>query len=227
MDLLLRFHGGFGVDSGPDSYGQETIITVPQDVAEKSGRFETDFVVNVKVPLGSMNRFLHPTCDENGNPLGDCHFDGTCDEDGNLIVDWLFVGNPLRGWYFDVDSALAEWAEANYPLNWELGVASDLTDYELAEADHLDELYDARLDELYYAHLADLFEEDQLVENQLAEATWAYPTNSELYEDDHLADMHEEVRLDALDEEASRIAEWSEEIRLANWCKEGYPLRWD
>jgi len=148
MDLLLRFQGGFGVDSGPDSYCQDTIITVPQDVAEKSGRFETDFVVNVKVPLGSMNRFLHPTCDE--------------------------AENFLRDWYFDVASALAEWAEANYPLNWELGVASDLTDSELAEADHLDELYDARLDELYYAHLADLFEEDQLVENQLAEANeWA------------------------------------------------------
>jgi len=249
MSLLLRFQGGFGVDS----YSQDTIITVPQDVAEKSGRFENDFVVNVKVPLGSMNRFLHLTCDE--------------------------AGNFLRDWYFDVASALAEWAEANYPLNWELavtncqfnyplnwelGLASDLTDvelaeqvrldelydarlaalaqaeqarlvelyeamrldalaeeahwsnsdaptdYELDEADRLDELYDARLDELYDAHLADLFEEDQLVENQLARAKWAYPTNSELYEDDHLADMHEEVRLDALDEEAY----WADELEL-------------
>jgi len=179
MDLLLRFQGGFGVESGPNSYCQDTIITVPQDVAEKSGRFETDFVVNVKVPLGSMNRFLHPTCDE--------------------------AENFLRDWYFDVASALAEWAEANYPLNWELavtncqfnyplnwelGLASDLTDVELAEQARLDELYDARLDELYYAYLADLFEEDQLVENQLAEAN-----------------------------------EWAEEARLAVWAEEGY--RWD
>jgi len=185
MSLLLRFQGVFGVDS----YSPDTIIMVPQDVAEKSGRFEEDY-------------------------------------------------------------------------------ASDLTDYELAEADHLDELYkEARLAELYDAHLADLFEEDQLVENQLARAKWAYPTNSELYEDDHLADMHEEVRLDALDEEAywadelelyeeahlaemqlelavkdhllemqlaeakwaeeTSAAEWAEEARLAACSSEGAPFSWN
>jgi len=277
MSLLLRFQGGFGVDL----YSQDTIITVPQDVAEKSGLFVADYVVNVKVPLGSLNGFLHVTCDETGNFLRDLYSDETYDG----------AKSPRGNWYLDVPAVLAKWAEAGFPLNWELGLASDLTDvelaeqarlvelyeamrldalaeeahwsnsdaptnYELDEADRLDELYDARLaalaeedelvemqladwearldelydarlDELYDAHLADLFEEDQLVENQLAEAKWAYPTNSELYEDDHLADMHEEVRLDALDEEASRIAEWAEEARLAACSSEGAPYSWN
>jgi len=204
MSLLLRFQGGFGVDS----YSQDTIITVPQDVAEKSGRFENDFVVNVKVPLGSMNRFLHLTCDE--------------------------AGNFLRDWYFDVASALAEWAEANYPLNWELavtncqfnyplnwelGLASDLTDVELAEQVRLDELYDARLAalaqaeqarlvELYEAMRLDALDEEAYwVENLVAEATWA-----------------EEARLAALELDATKR---EEEVRVDEWNSEFNPLRWD
>jgi len=213
MSLLLRFQGGFGVDS----YSQDTIITVPQDVAEKSGLFVADYVVNVKVPLGSLNGFLHVTCDETGNFLRDLYSDETYDG----------AKSPRGNWYLDVPAVLAEWANANYPLHWELGVASDLTDvelaeqallvelyeamrldalaeeahwsnsdaptdYELDEADHLDELYDARLDELYYAHLADLFEEDQLVENQLARAN-----------------------------------EWAEEARIAGCSTEGAPYSWN
>jgi len=231
MSLLLRFQGGFGVDS----YSQDTIITVPQDVAEKSGLFVADYVVNVKVPLGSMNRFLHVTCDETGNPLGDWYFDVPA-----VLAEWANANYPLN-WELAVTNC-----QLNYPLNWELGLASDLTDvelaeqvrldelyvarlaaleqaeqarlvelyeamrldalaeeahwsnsdaptdYELAEADHLDELYDARLDELYYAHLADLFEEDQLVENQLAEAN-----------------------------------EWAEEARIAGCSTEGAPYSWN
>jgi len=207
MSLLLRFQGGFGVDS----YSQDTIITVPQDVAEKSGRFETDFVVNVKVPLGSMNRFLHVTCDE--------------------------AGNFLRDWYFDVASALAEWAEANYPLNWELavtncqfnyplnwelGLASDLTDVELAEQVRLDELYDAHLAELELYEEARLAEmqlelavKDHLLEMQLAEAKWSDPDGYELAEAAYLAELAEKVRLDALAEEAY----WADEAN--------YPLHWE
>jgi len=119
MDLLLRFKGGFGVDSGPNPYCQDAIIMVSHDVAEKSGRFETDFVVNVTVPPGSMQRFLRPTCDETGNPLGDWYCNET-DKAENPRGDWYFDGSPLGAWYFDAASALAEWAEANYPLNWEL-----------------------------------------------------------------------------------------------------------
>jgi len=256
VDLLLRFKGGFGVDSGPNPYCQDAIIMVSQDVAEKSGRFETDFVVNVTVPPGSMQRFLRPTCDEAGNPLGDWYCNET-DKAENPRGDWYFDGSPLGAWYFDAASALAEWAEANYPLNWELGVtncqlnyplnwelgvASDLTDSELAEQARLDELYDARLAELELyeearlaemqladweeaVHLAELYEAS-LAELELAEANWEAPTNSELYEDDHLADMHEEVRLDALDEEAywveNQLAEatWAEDApfsKLADW----------
>jgi len=181
MDLLLRFQGGFGVESGPNSYCQDTIITVPQDVAEKSGLFVADFVVNVKVPLGSMNRFLHVTCDETGNPLGNWYFDAA-----SALAEWANANYPLN-WELAVTNC-----QLNYPLNWELGVASDLTDVELAEADHLDELYDARLDELYDAYLADLFEEDQLVENQLAEAN-----------------------------------EWAEEARIAGCSTEGAPYSWN
>jgi len=233
MSLLLRFQGGFGVDS----YFQDTIITVPQDVAEKSGRFETDFVVNVKVPLGSMNRFLHVTCDETGNPLGN--------------------------WYLDIPAVLAEWANANYPLNWELGVASDLTgselaeqarlvelyeamrldalaeeahwsnsdaptDYELAEADHLDELYkEARLAEL------ELDEEAPWVENMVAEATWAEDAPfskladwqvylAELNEKGRLAELHEADQLSW----ALEAVKWEEEVRLDEWNSEFNPLRW-
>jgi len=249
VDLLLRFQGGFGVDSGPDSYCQDTIITVPQDVAEKSGRFETDFVVNVKVPLGSMNRFLHVTCDE--------------------------AGNFLRDWYFDVASALAEWAEANYPLNWELavtncqlnyplnwelGLASDLTDVELAEQVRLDELYDARLAALAQAEQARLVElyEEMRLDALAEEAHWSNsdaPTDYELDEADHLDELYKEARLAELElaEEArlaemqlelavkdhllemqlaeakwaeeTSAAEWAEEARLADWAEEGY--RWD
>jgi len=216
--LLLRFQGGFGVDS----YSQDTIITVPQDVAEKSGRFENDFVVNVKVPLGSMNRFLHPTCDEDGNPLGNCHFDGTCEEDGNLLGVWHFDGDPLGGWYLDVPAVLAEWAEANYPLNWELavtncqlnyplnwelGLASDLTDVELAEQARLDELYDARLAEL------ELYEEARLAEMQL-----------ELAVKDHLLEMQ---LAEAKWAEETSAAEWAEEARLAACSSEGAPYSWN
>jgi len=168
MDLLLRFKGGFGVDSGLNPYCQDAIIMVSHDVAEKSGRFEKTFEINVTVPPGSMQRFLRPTCDKAENPRGDWYFDGS------PLGDWYFDGSSLGDWYFDAASALAEWANANYPLNWELGVASDLTDSELAEQARLADLYDAHLADLYDAHLADLFEEDQLVENQLAEANeWA------------------------------------------------------
>jgi len=167
MDLLLRFKGGFGVDSGLNPYCQDAIIMVSNDVAEKSGRFEKTFEINVTVPPGSMQRFLRPTCDKAENPRGDWYFDGS------PLGDWYFDGSSLGDWYFDAASALAEWANANYPLNWELGVASDLTDSELAEQARLADLYDAHLADLYDAHLADLFEEDQLVENQLAEDTWA------------------------------------------------------
>jgi len=172
MDLLLRFKGGFGVDSGPNPYCQDAIIMVSNDVAEKSGRFEKTFEINVTVPPGSMQRFLRPTCDEAGNPLGDWYCNKT-DKAENPRGDWYFDGSLLGAWYFDAASALAEWANANYPLNWEVGLASDLTDVELAEQARLVDLYDAHLAELYDAHLADLFEEDQLVENQLAEAKWA------------------------------------------------------
>jgi len=184
MDLLLRFKGGFGVDSGLNPYCQDAIIMVSNDVAEKSGRFEKTFEINVTVPPGSMQRFLRPTCDKAENPRG----------------DWYFDGSPLGDWYFDAASALAEWANANYPLNWELGVASDLTDSELDEQALLADLYDAHLADLYDAHLADLFEEDQLVENQLAEAKWAEETSA---------------------------AEWAEEARLAACSSEGAPFSWN
>jgi len=232
MDLLLRFQGGFGVESGPNSYSQDTIIMMPQDVAEKSGRFETDFVVNVTVPPGSMNRFLHPTCDEDGNPLGNCHFDGTCEEDGNLLGVWHFDGDPLGGWYLDVPAVLAEWAEANYPLNWELavtncqlnyplnwelGVASDLTDSELAEQARLDELYDARLAEL------ELYEEARLAEMQLAD--WEEAVHlADLY-DAHLADLFEKDQL--VENQLAEANEWAEEARIAGCSTEGAPYSWN
>jgi len=248
VDLLLRFKGGFGVDSGPNPYCQDAIIMVSQDVAEKSGRFETDFVVNVTVPPGSMQRFLRPTCDEAGNPLGDWYCNET-DKAENPRGDWYFDGSPLGAWYFDAASALAEWAEANYPLNWELGVtncqlnyplnwelgvASDLTDSELAEQARLDELYDARLAELELYEEARLAEmqlelavKDHLLEMQLAEAKWSDPDGYELAEAAYLAELAEKVRLDALDEEAHVVdSALHEASRMTEWKEEIRLANW-
>jgi len=201
MSLLLRFQGGFGVDS----YSPDTIIRVPQDVAEKSGRFETDYyMVNVKVPLGSLNRFLHVTCDETGNFLRDLYSDETYDG----------AKSPLGNWYLDVPAVLAKWAEAGFPLNWELGLASDLTDSELAEQARLDELYDARL--------AALAEEDELVEMQLAD--WEEAVHlAELYE----ASLAELELAEAKWAEETSAAEWAEEARIAGCSIEGAPYSWN
>jgi len=228
MSLLLRFQGVFGVDS----YSPDTIIMVPQDVAEKSGRFEEDYASDLTDyelaeadhldELYKEARLAELELDEEApwveNQLAEAKWS---DPDGYELAEAAYLAELAEKVRLDALAEEAYWADGanyplNYPLNWEL--------YE-----------EARLAKLYDARVAALAEEDQLVEMQLAD--WEAPTNSELYEDDHLADMHEEVRLDALDEEAhvvdsalheaSRMTEWKEEIRLANWCKEGYPLRWD
>jgi len=229
MSLLLRFQGGFGVDS----YSQDTIITVPQDVAEKSGLFVADYVVNVKVPLGSMNRFLHVTCDETGNPLGDWYFDVPA-----VLAEWANANYPLN-WELAVTNC-----QLNYPLNWELGLASDLTDVELAEQVRLDELYvarlaaleqaeQARLVELYEAMRLDaLAEEAYWAEMQLPGATWAEEVRlAELAEENHWvenlvaeATWAEEARLAALELDATKR---EEEVRVDEWNSEFNPLRWD
>lgn len=81
-----------------DGVYENPVVVVTEEQARRSGRFEESYLLEVTVPGGALNKYMHlhaiPRVDETTGEVREVVFAYKLDEN-ELIEDWLSAGAPI------------------------------------------------------------------------------------------------------------------------------------